>query len=319
MRLLVTIPALNEEKNLGLVLDSIPTCIEGISEVAVLVVDDGSEDQTAAIAKAAGAEVIRHPFNIGLGVSFGRGVQYALEGGFDIMVNIDGDGQFDPQDIPKLIRWIQDDEADFVTASRFIVRGSCPQIPRVKLWGNKAVSYLVSKLIRRKFRDVSCGFRAYSREALLSLNLQGSFTYTQETFLDLAFKRLRIVEVPVKVQYFSSRRSRVASNLFSYGVKTAKIVFRTYRDYKPLRFFVGIGGFFFIAAVFFEAILLWTFLTTGAFTPNIWSGFVGAIFFALALMLFVVGILADMNTRTRVNQEKILYHLRKGRGVGREL
>lgn len=311
MKLLVVIPALNEEKNIGKVIKAVPKKIRGFFKIKTLVVDDGSTDKTAKVARLCGAEVINQPFNIGVGAAFDRGLQYAIEKNFDVMVNIDGDGQFNPQDIKKLVRPIQNKQADFVTASRFIDKGFRPEIPQIKLWGNKTIAYLINKLTGRKFSDVSCGFRVYSREAMLSLNLTGEFTYAHEVFLDLVFKKLRILEVPVKVKYFNSRRSRVFHSPLSYGLKALKIILQTYRDYKPLKFFLGVGGFLFLIAIFFGSILLGTFLTRGTFSPNIWSGFIGAVFLFIAIIFFIIGVLADMNTRTRLNQEKILYYLRK--------
>ena len=150
------------------------------------------------------------------------------------MVNIDGDRQFDPADIPKLIAPILNREADMVTASRFKDSALTPDMPPVKLVGNHMMSFLISRLCGQKFADVSCGFRAYSREALLQINLHGLFTYTQETFLDLVSKKLRIVEVPIRVTYFKGRQSRVAASILRYGLNTAAIILRIYRDYFPL-------------------------------------------------------------------------------------
>lgn len=311
MRLLVIIPAFNEEEHIGEVIKSIPKKIPGISEIKVVVIDDGSTDNTVKTAEASGAMVIQNYFNMGLGVTFNRGLQYAIDNNFDGMVNIDADGQFAPEDIVRLLKPIQNNEADFVTGSRFIDKNYCPKMPLIKFWGNKMMAYWISRLIGRKFYDVSCGFRAYSKEALLSLNLQGKFTYTQEAFLNLAFKKLRIREVPIKVEYSANRRSKIAPNVFIYGLRTAKIIFRTYRDYKPLAFFIRIGTFFFLGALFFEAILFFTYLTRGTFTPHIWSGFVGAVFLFISIVFFVIGLLADMTDRIRLNQEKILYYLKK--------
>jgi len=310
-KLLVAIPAYNEEEKIGEVIQNIPKEITGVSKIHVVVVDDGSTDNTSKIAKNLGAAVIKNYYNMGVGVVFSRGLQYAVDNNFDLMVNIDGDAQFNPKDIPKLIKPIVENSADFVTASRFVNKDYFPKMPLPKFWGNKLMSILISRLVGKKFYDVSCGFRAYSKRALLSLNLHGSFTYTQETFIDLSFKRLKIVEVPVKVKYFSSRTSKISSNLFIYGINTLKIILKTYRDYKPFSFFSFIALFFFILSVFFGSILLWTYFSRGSFSPNIWSGFVGGTFLFISVTFFVMGLSTDVLNRIRINQEKILYLLKR--------
>ena len=239
--LLIAVPCLNEAATISEVIASIPAKIAGVDSIVVLVVDDGSTDRTTELAKASGAVVIRHTRNRGVGAAFRSAVEYAVANRFSLMVNIDGDRQFNPADIPQLVAPVLAHEADMVTASRFIIPAMRPQMPKVKLWGNHMMSRLISFLTRGTFHDVSCGFRCYSRESLLQLNLHGAFTYTQETFLDLISKQLRIMEVPIAVQYFADRKSRVAGSIARYAVNTLKIILRSYRDYFPLRFFWG-GG-----------------------------------------------------------------------------
>src|SRR4030043_2118896 len=224
-KLLVLIPAYNEEEKIGEVIQNIPGKLNGVSEVYILVIDDGSTDNTAKIARDSGAAVIKNYFNMGVGSVFGKGLQYALDNNFDSMISIDGDGQFNPGDISKLIKPIMENNADLVTASRFIDKNYYPRMPLFKFWGNKLMSIFISKLVGKKFYDVSCGFRAYSEKTLLSLNLHGRFTFSQETFIDLSFKRLRILEIPIKVKYFPSRVSKISSNLFIYGVNALKVIF----------------------------------------------------------------------------------------------
>lgn len=310
-KLLVIIPAFNEEEKIGEVIKKIPSSIDGVDSISILVVNDGSTDRTAAIARESGVEVIDNHKTMGVGYSFGRGLDHAVENGFDLMVNIDGDAQFDPADIPGLLRPILDEGAEFVTASRFIDKKPIPHMPAAKLWGNRLMSLLISRLVGKKYLDVSCGFRAYSKRALILLNLQGKFTYTQETFIDLSFKGLNIREIPIDVRYFPSRKSKVASNLFIYGINTLKIILGTYRDYRPLAFFSVISLIFLIIGIAFEAVLLATYISRGTFSPNIWSGFVGAAFFFLAVIFFIVGLSADILNRIRLNQENILYLLKK--------
>ncbi|MHA1279992.1 MAG: glycosyltransferase family 2 protein [Candidatus Helarchaeota archaeon] len=213
--IVILIPAYNEAETILNVLDSIPDTFDGIDDLAVVVVDDGSTDQTKTIAKTAGAIVVSHSKNQGVGSAFSMGLERALDLGADVMVNIDADGQFSPSEIPKLVKPILSHEADFVVGDRFVCENGelkKPQnMPARKFWGNKLVSQLISMLTENNYNDVSCGFRAYSWEALLQLNLSGKFTYTQETFIDLANKGLIIKTVPVNVKYFPERKSRIAS------------------------------------------------------------------------------------------------------------
>lgn len=311
IRLLVAIPCLNESKTIAQVVKNIPRNIPGITQVDVLVVDDGSNDSTSTEANEAGAFVIQHKRNFGVGMAFQTAVNHAVENDYDLMVNIDGDGQFNPGDIPKIVQPVIEMQADMVSASRFIDDKFTPKMSRVKLVGNHMMSYLISRLVRQKFYDVSCGFRCYSREALLQLNLHGAFTYTQETFLHFAVKRLTIVEVPIPVVYFADRQSRVAGSIAKYAVNTAKIIFRGYRDYYPLRFFWGIAAAFAVPAVLFAILFFGNYLISGAFSGYLFAGFLSAFLTIMATVFVVLGIVADMLDRIRSNQERIIYRLKK--------
>jgi glycosyltransferase involved in cell wall biosynthesis len=199
-RLVVGLPALNEGRTIGDVIHAIPREIPGIKDVEVLVIDDGSTDETGLRAAEAGAHVIRHESTRGVGAAFQTALAYAIERDADMIVSIDADGQFDPRTIPQLIEPVVAGRADFSTASRFADPALAPQMPWIKRWGNRMMSRLISRLAGRSFHDVSCGMRCYNRRAALSLNLLGCFTYTQEVFLNLAFKNMRIVEVPIAVR-----------------------------------------------------------------------------------------------------------------------
>lgn len=310
-RLLIAIPCLNEAATISEVIRAVPRHMPGVASVDVLVVDDGSNDETGARATDAGATVLRHSRNKGVGAAFKTAVDYATEQNYDLMVNIDGDGQFNPGDIPALAAPILAGKADMVTASRFIDSALIPDMPPMKLWGNRMMSLLVSTLINEKFHDVSCGFRCYARDTLLQLNLQGAFTYTQETFIDFAAKQLRIQEVPLAVRYFPGRRSRVAASLLKYGMRTAKIIFRTYRDYFPLRFFWGLALLLLFPGLILAGMFGMHFIATGKFSGYLFAGFSSAFFLFLSVIFFVVGLVADMLARLRSNQERILYLLKK--------
>jgi len=310
-KLLVAIPCFNEAVTISQLIQDVPRVISDILHVDVLVVDDGSIDNTHSAALDAGAKVLRHTRNLGVGKAFQTALSFAIENGYDLMISIDGDRQFNPLDIPRLVKPVIDGKADMVTGSRFISSELTPDMPRAKLIGNHIMSYLISQLVRQKYYDVSCGFRCYSREALLQLNLHGAFTYTQETFLGLAAKQLVIEEVPIEAVYFSDRKSRVAGSLTGYAVNTVKIIFKSYRDYFPLRFCWGIAMLFAIPAVALALLFFGHYFITGVFSGYLFAGFSSAFFVVMALVFFVLGIVMDMLGRIRSNQDRILYYIKK--------
>jgi len=317
LKLVILIPALNEARSIASVIKTMPVTIEGISNIDILVVDDGSKDNTAQLAREAGAMVVSHPYNQGVGKAFNTGLAAALEMGADIMVNIDADGQFSPQDIPILIKPILEGRADFVSGDRFtsasgeLIRPE--YMSSIKFWGNQRMSDLIGFITRAHYNDVSCGFRAYSKEALMRLNLTGRFTYTQESFLDLANKGLAIKTIPVDVKYFPERKSRVAGNILKYMFQTVKIIFRAYRDYNPLKFFGLLGLVPFLIGMVLGVFVLIHYFSSGAFTPYIFVAFGSVYVFSFGILLWVIGILADMFVRIRLNQEQLLYAEKKRR------
>lgn len=309
---LVVIPCLNEEKTIAGVIERIPTSIDGVDRIDVLVMDDGSTDRTAELARSAGADVVSNETNLGLGVTFRKAVGIAIKRRASLMVHIDGDGQFDPADIPKLVEPVQAGKAAMATASRFADKDLVPDMPKVKLWGNHAVAWIVRLLTGKRYRDVSCGFRAFSRETLLRMNLFGSFTYTQECFLDLIFKELVILEVPVRVRGVREfGKSRIASSIPRYAVRSLKIMLRAFIAYRPFRFFFSIAMVFLVAGFGLLGFLGIHYLNTGAFTPHIWAGFAGGSLCFLGFSTLITGLIGDMLVRIRMNQETMLYHLKR--------
>jgi glycosyltransferase involved in cell wall biosynthesis len=312
MNLFVTIPALNERVTIAQVVRGVPRDIAGVRRVEVVVINDGSTDDTAAEAAAAGATVLTHSTTRGVGAAFHTALTYVIERRGDLLVSIDADGQFNPADIPALAEPVVSGRADFSTASRFKDPALLPHMPAVKLWGNRMMSRLVSRLTGGRYFDVSCGMRCYNRRAMLNLNLMGAFTYTQEVFLNLAFKRLRIEEVPIRVRgQREFGESRVASNLFKYALNTSRIIFRAYRDYKPMRFFGGIALTLLVPAVLLEIFFFVHYLWTGYFTPHKWAGFGGGGLLVLSLIALHMGLIGDMLNRHRVYLEELLYRQRE--------
>lgn len=312
MKLVIQLPALNEEITITKVLQSLPKQLPGIDEIVPLVVDDGSTDRTAELARAAGAVVVSHSENRGVGAAFRTGIFKAAQLGADFVVTVDADGQFDVNDIPKLLAPLLAGEADFVTASRFLDSALVPEMPLAKRWGNDWIARWISAITKHTFRDVSCGFRAYSRNAFLRLNLLGNFTYTHEVFLTLAFAQVPIKEIPVRVRGVREHgKSRVAGNLFRYGHRTASIILKTYRDYRPLHFFSYVALVFALLGILFFVFLFSVKLQTGLFTPHKWAGFAGAGFLSAAGVIFVVGVVAEMLDRIRTAADEALFRIRR--------
>lgn len=304
-KILVMLPALNEERTIGEMLNKIGELKIDGTMITRLVVDDGSVDATVNIARAIDAEIISHKFNKGVGAAFQSGVKYAIMTGCDILVNIDSDGQFDPADIPKLVQPIINNETEFVTASRF-VNDNMIKMPLLKKWGNHQMANIVSRLTGQKIHDVSCGFRAYSRKAFLNLTLIGDFTYTHETILTMAFMGISIKEISVPVRGTREfGKSRVASNLFKYGLKSLLIILRCLRDYKPMITF-GVPGIFLTTLGFLSLIIF--FVISYVYQQWFPKGlaFFSAFSILTGVIFFIISLIVDMFTRTRVQTEKII-------------
>ena len=311
LRVLVAMPALNEERTVGDLIRRVPHDLSGVGVVETLVIDDGSTDRTVAMAREAGARVISHPEPLGLGTTFRTAVAYALENQFDILVGIDSDGQFDPATIPNLVAPVISGEADFASGSRFKGSAFAPGMPWINRWGNRMMSRLISRIAGQEFHDVSCGMRCYNRKALLHLNVLGSFTYAQEVFLNLAFKKLPIVEVPIPVRGEREHgRSRVVRSIPAYAIQTLKIILRCYRDYKPMRFFGWLALGLAIPALLLEGFVLVHYITTGALLPHKWAGFTGLGLMILSLAALHIGVIGDMLNRHRIYLEELLYEQR---------
>jgi len=312
-KLVVVLPALNEEATIAEVIHRIPRQVEGVGRVEVVVVDDGSTDRTAELACAAGAHVVSHWENRGVGAAFATGLHTALQLGADIIVNMDSDGQFSPEDIPSLVRPIIKQDYGFVTCTRFGNPDFVPQMPRIKRWGNRVMCRLVNWIIwGAKFTDVSCGFRAYSRETALRMTLFGPFTYTHESFIDLAAKGVRMTEVPLRVRGVRQHgQSRVAGNLWKYARQTLPIILRAMRDIRPLVFF-GLPALLFVVVGALQVLFVagW-WLATGKTSP--WTSMitVGGTCVIVGILLSSVALLADQLRRVRAIQEEVLYIQRK--------
>jgi len=325
MKLIVTVPAQNEEKTIAQVIAGVPRNIPGITETEVIVMDDGSDDRTAEIAERAGAIVLTLTGRPGLGQVFRAGLERAMRRGADIIVNIDGDMQFNPADIRRLVVPLLEDRADFVTCTRFKDPALRPKMPAVKYWGNRIVTRIINSVCGGTcFTDVSCGFRAFNREAAYRMTLFGRFTYTQECFIDLFSKGLRIAEVPLRVRGVREHgKSRVASSIFKYATNSLPIILRAMRDIQPLKFFGGISAILGLLGIVLAGFVsVWYAIgdyekingvrvlvhKTSPFTSLIT---VSGVLVTLSFLLFAVALLADMMGRHRKISEELLYLARR--------
>ncbi|HVX92493.1 MAG TPA: glycosyltransferase family 2 protein, partial [Candidatus Dojkabacteria bacterium] len=316
MKLVIISICFNEENTVGELLDRMPKKIAGIDQITRVIVDDGSHDKTVEIAKKHGAIVLENIHNKKLTFSFQKAVDYALEIGADVMVNIDGDLQFDPEQIPMLVEPVVSGEYDFVVGDRFTdpdtgkVRRP-KNMPITKYWGNILGTMVVGWISKKKFNDVTSGFRAYNREALLNININTRDTYTQESFQILTEKKLNIKQIPVNVKYFAKRKSRVVTSVVTYITKSTINILRAFRDFAPLKFFGLLSLFPLIPGTGCSVFVLMYWLKHHTFTPYKFVGFAGIYLVTLAILIFLVGIMADMMDRIVHNQEKILYFSKK--------
>jgi len=303
-KLLVLIPAYNEEEKIEKTVLSIPRKLSGIDKVEVLVVDDGSEDKTAELAMNGGADkVVSHKRNRGVGATFMTGIRNAVSMNADLVVTVDADSQFDPNQIPELVNPILNKQFDVVIGSRFLA-GKPKKIPRIKFFGNKIFSKLVSGLIGQKITDSQTGFRAYSKEALLNISIVNDFTYTQEVLIDLKFKGMQIGEVPVLVSYDDKRKSRVVKSIFRYTTRALSIIIRTLTYHRPI-FAFGLIGVTLIGGGILAKLLTISkiFMVNASFS----TGFIilGAVSFMMGIFASVVfkrQAFAEMDLRHYVDQ-----------------
>ncbi|MGB6464507.1 MAG: glycosyltransferase family 2 protein [Nitrosotalea sp.] len=242
MKLVILIPAYNEEATIEKVIKSIPQKIFGIDKIEILVVNDGSVDRTSDLAFNCGADkVVSHKVNMGVGAAFMTGIRNAISMDADVVVTLDADAQFTADQIPELIFPILNRQSDVVIGSRFL-KNIPLNMPKIKLIGNGVFTKMISFLVNQKFTDTQTGFRAYSKDAILNISVVNEFTYTQEVLIDLKFKGFKISEIPVAVSYDDKRKSRVVKSIFNYTRKSISVIIRSLIYHRPVLAFGIFGG-----------------------------------------------------------------------------
>ncbi|PJE62932.1 glycosyl transferase [Candidatus Roizmanbacteria bacterium CG10_big_fil_rev_8_21_14_0_10_39_6] len=293
MKLIVTIPAYNEEKSIVEVIQSVPRKIRGISKVEVLVYDDGSTDGTAQAAKQAGADyVLSHTTNKGLAVTFRDAVEKALALGADILANTDADNQYDQAEIPRLVAPILERKADLVIGDRQVAH--LAHMPFAKKYGNMVGSFVIRMFTGMKVKDASSGFRAHSRECANMLNIVSLHTYTHETLIDAYFKGLIVVNVPVTFKKRSHGTSKLIKGVGSHIGKSATTIIRTVLLYRAFALLTKLGGFISIIGIALLGRYLYFALFMGKSEGHIQSLVISSILIGVGLNILVLGFLADL-------------------------
>lgn len=291
MKIVVTIPAYNEEGTIAAVINKIHEVMgQNKYNYKILVVDDGSKDKTAEIAKKEGAIVYSHPKNYGLAEAFKTEVEKSLDLGADIIVHIDADTQYKAEEIPKLVGEIEDGY-DLVLGSRF--KGTIESMPFMKRIGNIAFSKVISNITGMEISDGQTGFRAFTRKVAESIKITSDHTYTQEQIIRAVREKFRVKEVPV---YFAKRKdkSRLISNPFDYAIKAWINIIRIYRDYKPLKFFGSIGTLIFSAGFVLGLYLSYVQIFGEGVNRHLGLMMLDILILSIGLQIIIFGFIADM-------------------------
>jgi len=308
MKLIIQVPCLNEAQNLPEVLADLPRTIPGIDLIETLVVDDGSEDGTAEVARAHGADhVLRLARHRGLAAAFARGLQRALELGADIIVNTDGDHQYRGSDIPRLVQPILEGRADMVVGDRQV--DTIRHFSRSKKWLQKVGSLVVRWASQTGVPDAASGFRALSREAALRLEVFSTYTYTLETIIQAGRQGLGVVSVPVGTNEIR-RRSRLIRSVPGYVMRSAVTILRVFLMYEALRVFLILGSLPLLAGLLLLLRFAY-FYAVGDGTGHIQSLILASILVVLGFLTFLLGLLGDLIARNRHLSEETNYRLKK--------
>jgi glycosyltransferase involved in cell wall biosynthesis len=307
MKLVIQIPCLNEADHLPEVVAELPKSIPGVDRIEVVVVDDGSTDGTADVARRLGVDhIVRLPHR-GLAAAFARGLQTALGLGADIIVNTDGDHQYRGQDIPRLIRPILNGEADMVVGDRRV--GAIAHFSPGKRWLQRTGSLVVRWASGTGVPDATSGFRALSREAALRLEVFSTYTYTLETIIQAGRKGLIVTSVPVETNEIR-RRSRLIRSVPGYVLRSAVTILRVFLMYEAMRVFLFLGALPFLAGLALLGRFVYFYLI-GDGTGHIQSLVVAAILVVLGFQTFLLGLLADLIAKNRHLTEEANYRLKR--------
>ena len=314
MKLVIMIPCLNEEATLPLVLESIPKQIEGVDRIETLVIDDGSTDRTVEVARRHGVtQFIHHAENRGLALSLRDGIRGALELGADILVLTDGDNQYPQDRIPDLVRPIVEGRADTVIADRQVQ--TIEHFSPMKKFLQRFGTGVLNRAAGTRIPDSTSGFRAYSREAAIKLNLVGRFNFAMETTMQASYKRMALATITITTNP-KTRESRLFKSSWEHVRKSAGALLSSYTMYKPLGIFLTIGMLLLVggAIPFVHYLYLLVADQTPLFgTHHLQYLIVGAVLLNASFVSFSLGIIANLIRINRSLIEDLLEEQRRAR------
>ncbi len=308
MKLVIQIPCFNEAENLPQTVAALPRELDGFDAVELLVIDDGSTDNTAEVARGLGIEhLISFSENRGLAKAFMAGIDAAIALGADVIVNTDADNQYDASCIPALVQPILRGEADMVIGDRQV--NSIDEFSATKKRLQRFGSWVVRLASQADIPDATSGFRALSRQAALGLFVTSDFTYTLETIIQAGAANLRLAAVPVKTNP-ATRPSRLFGSMWTYVKRSAVTIMRIYTMYNPLRTFLVVALVLFLAGLFAGGRFLYFFFTTDGQTGHVQSLIFAAISILAAFQIGMSGVVADLIGANRKLLESVLRRVR---------
>ena len=306
-KLIIQIPCLNEAATLPATVRDLPRKVTGIDVIEVLVIDDGSRDNTAEVARACGVNhVVRFRSHNGLAAAFVAGLDASVKRGADYIVNTDADNQYVGSEIPKLLAPLLREEADIVIGDRSI--SMLQHMPRLKRWLQLVGSWVVRQVSNTQVPDTTSGFRAYTREAALKQTIVSEFSYTLESIIQAGKKRMAIAHVPIATNE-SSRESRLFGNVFTYIKKSAATILRIYTMYEPLKVFTIFGLISFVAG-FAVSLRFLYYYVNGLGQGHLQSLILSAVLMIVGFQVLLIGLMADLISANRKLTEELLYRVR---------
>lgn len=308
IKVIIQIPCYNEREALPETVRALPREIPGADVVEYLVVDDGSSDGTAEVARALGVQhLVRHTRNRGLAKAFLSGLEAALAAGADVIINTDADNQYQAADIPLLAQPILEGRADIAIGDRQLAQH--PYFSPFKRWLQQVGSWVVGRASGTPVRDATSGFRALSREAALRLLVLGEYSYTLETLIQAGAERLAVVYVPIHVNPVT-RPSRLMKSLPHFLAHSTVTILRAYTMYRPLRVFLWTGTVCFLLGLALGIRFLYFYFSGGS-AGHVQSLILMAVLLIVGFQIWLIGLLADLVAANRKIMEEALYRLRK--------